>query len=145
MPALREGIAAGSRHEKDVAIVPEVIVAVGRDEQELEASTLGARALVGFYASTPAYRPVLEVEGRGDLQPQLQELARRGDPMAMGAAIDDELLDLIAVRGTPAECARLIAAKLDGLSDRVCAYFVGARPADDTIAELVAEVHALPG
>jgi probable F420-dependent oxidoreductase len=144
MPALAEGIAAAGRDRSEVAVVPEVIVAVGRDEQELEASTLGARALVGFYASTPAYRPVLEVEGRAELQPRLQELARQGDPMAIGAAIDDELLDLIAVRGTPAECARLIAAKLDGVSDRVCVYFVGARPSDETVAELVAQVHALP-
>ena len=75
----------------------------------------------------------------------MQQLARRGDPMAMGAAIDDELLDLIAVRGTPAECARLIAAKLDGISDRVCAYFVGARPSEATVGELVDAVHALPG
>jgi alkanesulfonate monooxygenase SsuD/methylene tetrahydromethanopterin reductase-like flavin-dependent oxidoreductase (luciferase family) len=144
LPALREGIAAAGRDVSEVSVVPEVIVAVGRDEQELAASTLGARALVGFYASTPAYRPVLEVEGRAELQPRLQELARKGDPMAMGSAVDDELLDLIAVRGTPRECARLIGDKLEGVSDRVCAYFVGARPSDETVAELVAEVHALP-
>ena len=145
LPALNEGIARAGRRPEEVAVVPEVIVAVGRDEQELEASTLGARALVGFYGSTPSYRPVLEIEGRGDLQPQLQELARKGDPMAMGNAVDDALLDLIAVRGTPVECARLIGEKLAGVSDRVCAYFVGARPSDETVAELVAEVHALPG
>ena len=38
-----------------------------------------ARGLLAFYGSTPAYRPVLEVEGWGDLQPELNALSKRGD------------------------------------------------------------------
>jgi probable F420-dependent oxidoreductase len=144
LPALREGLAAAGRSASEVPLVPEVIAAVGTSDEELAAATVGARALVAFYASTPAYRPVLEVEGRAELQPRLRELARQGDWAAMAAQVDDELLDAIAVRGTPAVCARTIGERFHALSERVCAYFPGQRPAPETLAELVAGVHALP-
>jgi len=134
LPALHEGMSAAGRD--DVAVIPQVIVSLGDD-------AAGARALVAFYASTPAYRPVLEVAGREDLQPQLQQLMRQGDYAAMSAAVDDDLLDAIAVRGTPEECARKIKAKLDGISDRVCVYFPGQRPDTATLADLVQSVRAL--
>jgi probable F420-dependent oxidoreductase len=127
LPALHEGMAAAGRD--DVAVIPQVIVALREDDA-------GARALVAFYASTPAYRPVLEVEGREDLQPRLQQLMREGRYQEMSEAVDDDLLDAIAVRGTPQRCAELIKAKLDGISDRVCVYFPGQRPAVPELAEL---------
>ena len=125
-------------------LVPEVIVAVGASDEELAAATVSVRTLVAFYASTPAYRPVLEVDGREELQPHLQGLARQGEWQAMGAAVDDELLDAVAVRGTPEDCARKIHEKFAGLSDRVCAYFPGQYPGPGTLAAFVAAVHALP-
>ena len=39
---------------------------------------LGVRGLLAFYGSTPAYRPVLDVEGWGDLQPELNALSKTG-------------------------------------------------------------------
>jgi probable F420-dependent oxidoreductase len=144
LPALREGIAAAGRTAAAVPLVPEVIVAVGASDEELAAATVSVRTLVAFYASTPAYRPVLEVDGREELQPHLQGLARQGEWQAMGAAVDDELLDAVAVRGTPEECARKIHEKFAGLSDRVCAYFPGQYPGRDTLAAFVPAVHALP-
>jgi probable F420-dependent oxidoreductase len=142
LPALRAGVEASGRSVDEVAVVPQVIAAVGRTEQELAQALPGARGLVAFYASTPAYRPVLEVHGRADLQPRLQELMREGDTAAMTAAIDDELFDTIAVRGTPAECARLIAAKFEGVGDRACVYFPGSRHSPEVLGELVDAMHA---
>ena len=55
----------------------EVIVCCGRDEEELEAARTAGRWLLSFYASTPAYRPVLEVEGWEDLQPELNRSPSR--------------------------------------------------------------------
>jgi probable F420-dependent oxidoreductase len=144
LPALREGIAAAGRREGDVPLVPEVIVAAGTSDEELATATASVRALVAFYASTPAYRPVLEVGGLAGLQPHLQGLAREGRWEAMGETVDDELLDAVAVRGTPADCARKIREKFAGLSDRACAYFPGQYPERDTLRAFVAEMHALP-
>ncbi len=142
LPAFRAGLEASGRAEGDVQLVPQVIAAVGRTEEELAQATVGARGLVAFYASTPAYRPVLDVHGHEELQPRLQELMREGDMAGMAAAVDDEVFDLIAVRGTPQECARLIAAKFDGVGDRACVYFPGARHSTELLGELVDAMHA---
>src|SRR5690349_23006426 len=63
MPAVREGLAAAGRSHGDFTVIPEIIVSVGEDD-EAHAAT---RRLLGFYGSTPAYRPVLEIHGWGDL------------------------------------------------------------------------------
>ena len=67
----------------------------------IEAASVGARGLLGFYGSTPAYRSVLEIEGRGDLQPELNALSKTGDIMTMIDLVDDDLLRTLAVVGTP--------------------------------------------
>ena len=66
-----------------------MIVAVGRTESALAAASNGVRALLAFYGSTPAYLPVLEVEGRAELQPRLNQLSKRMDVAAMVDLIDD--------------------------------------------------------
>ncbi|WP_235736433.1 TIGR03617 family F420-dependent LLM class oxidoreductase [Nocardioides alcanivorans] len=142
LPALREGLERASRSADEVALLPEVITAVGRTDEELASAVAGARSLVAFYASTPAYRPVLEVEGIADLQPHLQTLMREGKVDEMTAEIGDDLLDAIAVRGTPEECAARITERFDGISDRVCAYFTGGPPSNELVTELVTAVHA---
>ncbi len=44
------------------------------------------RRLLAFYGSTPAYRPVLDIHGWGDLQPELNALSKQGRWEEMGAA-----------------------------------------------------------
>ena len=62
-------------------------------------------SLLAFYGSTPAYRPVLDVHGWGDLQPELNALSKQGRWQEMGTLIDDDVLHTIAACGTPAEVA----------------------------------------
>jgi len=76
-----------------------VFVCVGQDEAELAAATAATKAQLAFYASTPAYRSVLELHGWEDLQTELSQLAREGRWDEMGAAIDDEVLRAMAVIG----------------------------------------------
>ena len=49
---------------------------MGRTDAELEAATVGVRGLLAFYGSTPAYVPVLDVEGWADVQPELNGCRR---------------------------------------------------------------------
>src|SRR3546814_4187071 len=49
------------------------------------------RTQIAFYASTPAYKVVLDAHDMGDLQPILQERTRAGDWAAMAALVPDEL------------------------------------------------------
>ena len=116
LPALRTGaLGAGP----DFEIAWPVMIATGVDDAARATAEYATRAQIAFYASTPAYRPVLEYHDRGALQPELHRLSKEGDWDSMVAHIDDELFDLIAVRGTPSECGRELARRTDGLVTRV--------------------------
>ena len=51
------------------------IVVTGRDEEEMRRSREAVREQLAFYGTTPAYLPVFELEGYGDLHPELKRLA----------------------------------------------------------------------
>ncbi|MGR7002247.1 LLM class flavin-dependent oxidoreductase [Yinghuangia aomiensis] len=101
LPAVTAGLDRAARTRDEFALVLDVIVAAGRTEPELAAATQAARAMVAFYASTPAYRPVLEAEGYGDLQPEVHALIRAGRWSDIPAAVDDTLLHRVVAVGTP--------------------------------------------
>lgn len=131
MPAVRDGLAAAGRDAADFAVVPEIIVSAGEDHTS-------ARRLLAFYGSTPAYKPVLDIHGWGDLQPELHALSKQGRWQDMGGLIDDEVLHTIAACGSPAEIAEHIRKRVAGVSDTVCLYQPG--PIEvDALAAIVDE------
>ena len=97
LPALEAGLADVGRSRQDFEVKYPPFVVTGSDEKELAAAAAEAKERIAFYASTPAYRPVLEHHGWGDLQRQLNTLARKGEWKAMGSLIDDEMLSAFAV------------------------------------------------
>lgn len=129
LPAVRDGLGASGRELADFAVVPEIIVSVGDDHD-------ATRRLLAFYGSTPAYRPVLDVHGWGDLQPELNALSKQGRWQDMGSLIDDEMLHTIAACGSPSDIAAHIRDRVHGVSDRVCLYQPGPIPVD-SLAEIV--------
>jgi probable F420-dependent oxidoreductase len=141
LSAVDAGLARSGRSRADFDIVPQVIAALGRTDDELAVASAGARQLLAFYGSTPAYAPVLEVEGRGDLQPKLNVLSKRMAVDEMTKLIDDELLTTLAVRGTPEDCARQILARFGDVASRVCVYFPGYQVAVDRIRALADVLH----
>jgi len=143
LPAIDRGLEASGRGRSELEVVGEVIVATGRTEDEQASAVAGVRWLLAFYASTPAYRPVLDVEGWGELQPELNALSKRGEWAKMADRVDDHMVTTLAVRGTPEACAAQIAERFDGVVDRVGCYFPGYAIADERIAELVAAIKAV--
>ena len=77
------------------------------------------RGNLAFYGSTPAYKVTLDHHGLGDLQPKLREMTKTGAWDQLGSLIDDEVLDLLAVRGTPTECAARLREEYGALADRM--------------------------
>lgn len=132
LPAVRDGLAAAGRDAADFAVVPEIIVSAGEDHT-------AARRLLAFYGSTPAYKPVLDIHGWGDLQPELHALSKQGRWQEMGGLIDDEVLHTIAACGTPAEIAEHIRKRVAGVADTVCLYQPGPIPVD-VLAAVVDEL-----
>ncbi len=115
LPALRSG-SRGAQPSYEVAWP--MMIATGENDEARRAAEYATRAQIAFYASTPAYRPVLDHHDRGELQPEFNRLSKLGDWDAMVTLVDDELFDLIAVRGTPTECGGELARRTAGVVDR---------------------------
>ena len=143
LPAVADGLTRAGRSAGDLAILPQAIVAMGRTEEELRAATVGVRGLLAFYGSTPAYRSVLDVEGWGDLQPELNLLSKSGDLATMFGLVTDEMVETLAVRGTPEECAAELGRRFADVADRVCCYFPGYDVPLDHVAALAAALAPL--
>jgi probable F420-dependent oxidoreductase len=119
IPALERGMAKSGRKREGFTISCQTILATGSTEEELAAARNGARAQISFYGSTPAYRPVLDHCGRGELQEELNRLSKQGKWLEMAGLIDDDLLDTIAITGERHEIAAKIKARCGGAVDRV--------------------------
>ena len=144
LPAIAEGLRRAERAAEDFEVVPQAMVAVGRTEAELTAAVNGVAMLIAFYGSTPAYLPVLEVEGWAEAQPELNALSKVGKFAEMRALISDEMVARIGVVGTPEQCAAEIDRRFGAYASDVCCYFPGYYPPSDSIADLVSALHTLP-
>ena len=51
---------------------------VGSNDEEIALARSKARGQISFYGSTPAYKVVLDHEGWGDIQPELNRLSKQG-------------------------------------------------------------------
>lgn len=136
VPRIDAGLGRSGRTRADLTVVAEAIVCMGRDEAEMAAAEAGCRGLLGFYASTPSYRPVLDAEGWGDLQPELNTLSKAGRWDEMGGLIDDEMLATLTVRGTPAVVAAGLDERFGDLADHLAIYAPYGL-ADECLADLV--------
>jgi len=119
MPALEEGLRRSGRARRDVEVTAPSFVVTGDNEDEYNRAAAGVRQQVSFYGSTPAYRPVLELHGWGDLQTELNVLSKQGKWTEMGKLIDDEILDAFAVCGEPDEIPVKMAKRYGDVCDRV--------------------------
>jgi probable F420-dependent oxidoreductase len=106
LPALGRGRERGGADPAGFEIVGSPFVVVGRTEEELAAAAAAVRGQLAFYASTPAYRPVLERHGWGALGDELHALSKAGRWAELGGLIDDDVLRVFAVVGEPAEVGR---------------------------------------
>jgi len=122
LPALERGLAASGRTRADVQISYPGMVVTGVDEEAFVRSAAATRKQLAFYGSTPAYRPVLELHGWGDLQTELNTLSKRGAWDDMTQLIDDEMLDTFAVVGALDTIAPKVRARYGGLVDRFNVY-----------------------
>lgn len=145
LPAIDRGLTTAGRTREDLEIVLEVICAVGRTDEEIAAASRGVKGLLGFYGSTPSYRPVLDVEGWGALQPELNARSKQGDWVGMAGLVSDEMLRTIAVVGTPQQVGAEIGRRFGHAADRVCLYFPGYPISDECIAETIAAVGSVSG
>ena len=81
------------------------------------------RRQIAFYASTPSYRTLLDMQGWSAQGEELGRLAARGRWEDMGAFISGDMLTEFAVEGdTLLDAAHALRARYSGLLDRASFY-----------------------
>jgi probable F420-dependent oxidoreductase len=121
MPALERGMAKGNRSRESFQVSYPGFIVTG-NEAERQAATTMVKGQIAFYGSTPAYRPVLEMHGWGDLQTELNGLSKRGEWAQMAALISDDVLDAFAVTAEPSDVATEVRKRFGDLIDRFSFY-----------------------
>ena len=102
----------------DFAVCGMPIVVTGRDEAAQAEAATAARQQIAFYASTPAYRPVLDLHGWGAIGDEMHEMSLRGRWTEMGERIDNEVLRTIAIVAEPDRVASALVQRFGGLLTR---------------------------
>ena len=122
IPALERGLtrAGKSRNAFEVSY-PAMIVTGGSDE-EMAGAASAVRAQLAFYGSTPAYRPVLDLHGWGELQGELNAMSKRGEWSAMAELIPEDLLRTFAVVATPDKVPAMLAERFGDFVTRMSFY-----------------------
>ncbi len=119
LAAIDRGLAKANKQRADYEVAAQVITATGLDEETMAAAVASARNQIAFYASTPAYLPVLACHGWEQLHTEAQQLIRQGDWGKLNDLVDDDILNTFAVVGTPAEVAEKISARFIGKAQRI--------------------------
>ena len=119
LPVLEKELALRGRTLDDFQIQYPAFMATGETEEELDRTREAIRYRIGYYASTPAYKRVLDVHGWGDIQPVLNRMTKEGKWNDLAGEISDEMLETFAAVGEPVPAAKIIKERFDGIVDRV--------------------------
>lgn len=141
LPALEAGLAAAGKNREDFELSCQVLAITGKDDESRSKATETIRYQIAFYGSTPAYRCVLEAEGCGEIQDELNRLSKEGRWDDMLACISDDLLDRIAVCGDSSSIAGRIRERFGGVADRIALASAYALD-DESIARIVGDLKA---
>lgn len=140
-PALERGAAKAGKTLADLEIGAQVLVGVGANAEEVAKAKQAVKGQISFYGSTPAYRPVLDLHGWGDLQEELNAMSKQGQWAEMATRIPDEVAQTIAVVGTPDDVAAQLRERYDGFAGRVCPS-MSYQAAPETVAALMKALRA---
>jgi alkanesulfonate monooxygenase SsuD/methylene tetrahydromethanopterin reductase-like flavin-dependent oxidoreductase (luciferase family) len=116
LPAIEEGAAKKERKGKDVSVSVTAFVATTPEEMNF------ARAQISFYASTPSYRPVMDLHGWADVAEKLSMHAAKGEWFEMPMLITDEMLDEFCLVTDENGLADGLKKRYDGIADRLTIY-----------------------
>ena len=125
LPAVQRGLDDSGRSLEKFSMSLSGLVASGKTEEQMEVAIRRVREQLGFYGSTPAYHPVLELHGWGDLGHELNALSRSDADdrwTRMGDLIDDDMLTAFAIVAEPDRLGAAIAQRYGDIVDRFNFY-----------------------
>jgi probable F420-dependent oxidoreductase len=118
-PQISSARAASERRDDPFVFSAMGMVATGRTEEELADAIAATRRQIGFYASTPAYKPMLDHHGWGDLHDEAHRMSVTNRWDELPGLIDDEILNTFAIVGDVPTAGRLFRERFEGLVERV--------------------------
>ena len=116
IPAIEEGALKERRQREDIVVSVTAFVATTPEEINF------ARAQISFYASTPSYRPVMDLHGWSDAAERLSFHAAHGEWSEMPMLITDEMLGEFCVVTDEENLASELTKRYDGIADRLTLY-----------------------
>jgi probable F420-dependent oxidoreductase len=116
LPALEEGARKTNRRRQDVSVTITAFVATTPEEMNF------ARAQLSFYASTPSYRPVMDLHGWAGVAEKLSAHAAKGEWSEMPMLITDEMLNEFCLVTEESKLAQELKQRYDGIADRLTLY-----------------------
>ena len=130
LPALERGFAKAGKKREDFEISYPMFVVTGSTEEDMREAQQATCQQIAFYGSTPAYKPVLESIGAGELQGELNTMSKQGRWKEMGELITPELLQEFAIVAEPQNLAGQIATRYGDIVDRTSAAYAHIGKAD---------------
>lgn len=119
LPNIEAGAKKAGRDPKEIEVCGLGFIITGKNEEEIEKAKAPVRQQIAFYGSTRTYKPVLDIEGWGDLNPELFALSVEGKWQEMATRITDDMLDEFAIIGTYDEIVKKMKERCAGVIDRV--------------------------
>ena len=116
IPAIEQGAAKEGRTRKDVIVSATAFVATSPEEMNF------ARAQLAFYASTPSYRPVMDLHRWAGVAEKLSAHAARGEWTEMPMLITDEILNEFCLITEEDKLPAELKNRYDGLASRLALY-----------------------
>jgi alkanesulfonate monooxygenase SsuD/methylene tetrahydromethanopterin reductase-like flavin-dependent oxidoreductase (luciferase family) len=116
LPGIENGVNRAGRRRSDVAVSVTAFVATTPEEINF------VRAQISFYASTPSYRPVMNLHGWSSVAEKLSVHAARGEWMEMPILITDEMLSEFCLATEENKLADELKKRYDGIADRLTLY-----------------------
>ena len=123
IPAIAEGAGRTGRTTDDIKLATPVFVVTGRDSQEMKQMIRPVKEQIAFYASTPSYKPVLDIHG-WDFGPTLRAMSKRGQWRQMADVIPDEVVHEVAVVAPLSDLADRLIARYKGRTHRIFIYSI---------------------
>jgi probable F420-dependent oxidoreductase len=117
LPSVKKGLEVNQTTDFDISVG--VMIATGISDEEIANARNSCKAQISFYGSTPAYKVVLEQHGWEGIQLELNTLSKKGLWQDMPSLISDEMLESIAVTGTPSEVSETILNRYGPIASRI--------------------------
>jgi len=140
-PALERGLKASGRTRSDFQISCQTLTMMGTNDEQIASARNKAKGQISFYGSTPSYKVVLDHEGWGDIQPELNRLSKQGKWFEMMGLITDDMLDAIGVSGTPVEIGTRLRERNAAYADRTMLTLYDETGDPDAITDVVKAIH----